>query len=142
MRAWPIELTKSEFDNYFYRYVTNVCADGVPEHLVSLRLVEKIQDPEVTERHDPPQEEIDEKEGKGELWWPKYKLSVPSHEFMFEEDEKRLVLKRLDANIGHVPPGVAAQFEVVRQKVITAEPIDLTPDVEAPDADARAVGSP
>ena len=132
MRAWPMELTKPEFDKFFYQWVTNICSKDETEHLVSLRLIEKIQDPAFTERHDPHDEEIEEAEAKGELWWPKYKLKSPSHKFTFEEDEKRLALKRLTANIGRVPPGCAAEFEVVRQKLIQAEPIDVTPPEDEP----------
>ena len=132
MRAWPVEITKREFDRFFYKFVTNVTSGPEAEHLVSMRLTEKLQDSSATHPKDPPQKEIDEAEAKDEFWWPLFKLNEPSHRFLFEDDERRLALKRLNINIKHIPPGVAAEFEVVRQKVIKAEPIDLTPPSEEP----------
>ena len=131
-RAWPIELTKPEFDKFFYPFTTNVTSGPEQEHLCSMRLVEKLQDPEVSYPKDPPQEDIDKAEEKDDFWWPSYKLIGESHTFLFEEDEKKLALKRLDINIKHIPPGIAAQFEVVRQKVIEAKPIDVTPTDDDP----------
>jgi hypothetical protein len=130
MRAWPIELTKYEFDRFFYNYVTNVCSEDAAEHLVSLRLLEKIQDPKLVERHDPPQSEIDRVEATDGFWWPTYKLAHPTHTFLLEEDEKRLALKRLEANIAHLPPRAGIEFEVVRQKLVNAEQIDVTPALD------------
>ena len=129
-RAWPIEITKLEFDRFFYPYGTNVASKDVKEHLVSLRLVEKLTDPAITEEHDPTNAEIEDAEEKGEMWWPTHKLAVDEHTFLFEEDEKRLALDRLEKNIGRVPPALGAEYEVLRQKFITAEWIDLAPTVE------------
>ena len=126
-RAWSIEITKEEFDRFLYGYATNICSTDVKEHLVSLRLVEKLQDPDVTEKHGPTEAEIEEAEKTGGLAWPTHKLAVPEHTFLFEEDEKDLVLARLEKNIARVPPALGAEFEVLRQKFVTAEPIDLTP---------------
>lgn len=130
MRAWPIELTKPEFDRIFYRHVTNVCAENVEESLVSIRLLEKIEDPEFVDATDPSQDVIDKAEAADEPWFPLYKLAIPVHIFHFEEDEKDLAVKRLEANIGRLTPRLGAEFEIVRQKLITAEPIDLTPAAE------------
>ena len=127
MRAWPIELTKDEFDRYFHKYVSNICSKDEAEHLVSLRLLEKIQDPVVTVRVNPVQSKIDEAEESGELWWPSYRLAADSHTFWFDEDEKRLAEKRLENNLGRIPPVLGHEYEALRQKLIGAEPVDLTP---------------
>ena len=59
------------------------------------------------------------------MWWLVYRLAVDEHTFLFEEDEKRLLLSRLEKNIGRVPPALGFEFEILRQKVIEAEPFDL-----------------
>lgn len=133
MRAWPIDVTKNEFDNYLYPYGTNVASKDVKEHLVSLRLVEKLQDPEVTEAIPPRQDEIDKAEESGEMVWGMHKLAADEHTFLFEEDEKRLLLQRLEKNVGRVPPAIGYEFELLRQKFLNAEPIDITPAKEEPD---------
>lgn len=129
-RAWPIEVTKAEFDRFFYPYGINIASKDVKEHLVSLRLVEKLQDPTITEQIDPTRDQLYNAEESGEMVWPTHKLAVDEHTFLFEEDEKRLLLSRLEKNIGRVPPAIGAEFEVLRQKVIAAEPMDLAPPVE------------
>ena len=129
-RAWPIEVTKLEYDRFLYPYGTNIASKDVKEHLVSLRLVEKLQDPTITEQIDPTRDQLYEAEEKSEMVWPTHKLDVDEHTFLFEEDEKRLLLSRLEKNIGRVPPAIGAEFEVLRQKVVKAEPIDLAPPVE------------
>ena len=133
MRAWPIDVTKNEFDRFLYPYGTNIASKDVKEHLVSLRLVEKLQDPAITEEEGPTPDEIYEAGEKGEMVWATHTLAVDEHTFLFEEDEKRLMLSRLEKNIGRVPPAIGAEFEVLRQKVVTAEPIDLAPPVEEED---------
>ena len=133
MRAWPIEITKPEFDRFLYPYGTNVASKDVKEHLVSLRLVEKLQDPTITEQHDQTPDEIAESEEKGEMWWPTHKLAGEEHTFVFEEDEKKLILARLEKNVGRVPPAIGYEFELLRQKFLNAEPIDITPAKEEPD---------
>jgi hypothetical protein len=130
MRAWPIDVTKPEFDRFLYPYGTNIASANVKEHLVSLRLVEKLQDPAITKQSDLAQNAIDEAEEKGEMAWATHKLAVDEHTFLFEEDEKRLMLSRLEKSIGRVPPALGAEFEVLRQKFVKAEPIDLAPPVE------------
>ena len=129
-RAWPIEVTAYEFDNFFYPYGTNVASKDVKEHLVSLRLVEKLTDPDITEAHEPTEEQLEEAEEKGEMVWATHTLAVDAHTFLFEEDEKRLALQRLEKNLGRVPPALGAEFEVLRQKFIKAESIDLAPPSE------------
>jgi hypothetical protein len=142
MRAWPIEVTRLEFDRFFYPYGTNVASKDVREHIVSLRLVEKLQDPDVTDQHDPSQDVIDEAEEAGEMWWPTHTLAVDQHTFLFEEDEKKLALNRLEKNIGRVPPALGAEFEVLRQKFIEAESIDLAPPVEDEEPAEEPVDAP
>ncbi|MDK1102507.1 MAG: hypothetical protein QGD93_02620 [Actinomycetota bacterium] len=132
-RAWPIEVTKQEFDRFLYGYATNICSTDVKEHLISIRLVEKLQDPDVTEQHGPTEAEIEEAEKTGGLAWPTHKLAVPAHTFLFEEDEKDLILRRLEKNIGRVPPALGAEFEVLRQKFIEAESIEVSPPDEEPE---------
>ena len=127
-RAWPIEVTRAEFDHFFYPYGTNVASKDVKEHLVSLRLVEKLMDPDITEEHPPTDDQLEEAEEEGEMVWATHTLAVDVHTFLFEEDEKRLALDRLEKNIGRVPPALGAEFEVLRQKFIKAESIDLAPD--------------
>ncbi len=143
-RAWPIPVTKPEFDRFLYPYGTNIASKDVKEHLVSLRLVEKLTDPEITEENEPTQAVIDEAEEKGEMWWPTHKLAVAEHTFSLDEDEKKLLLSRLEKNIGRVPPAIGAEFEVLRQKVIEAESIDLEPpedeEEEPEDAPAQDLG--
>ncbi len=124
-RAWPIEVTAAEFDDFLWNYGTNIASKDVKEHLVSLRLVEKLQDREFTDAHDPSQGVIDEAEEKGEMWWPTHTLAVDTHTFLFEDDEKRLALARLEKNIGRVPPALGADFEVLRQKFVKAESIEV-----------------
>lgn len=127
-RAWRVEVTASEFNRFLYPYGTNVASKDVKEHLVSLRLVEKLMDPDITEEHPPTDDQIEEAEEKGEMVWATHTLAVDVHTFVFEEDEKRLALNRLEKNIGRVPPALGAEYEVLRQKFIEAESIDLTPE--------------
>ncbi len=126
-RAWPITLTREEFNRFFYKYTTNACADGVPELHISNRLIEKLQDPEIAERHEPTQEVKDAADAANEFWVPWYRLYADSHTFLLEQDEKRLALARLDKNIGRLPPALGMEYEVMRQKLVQAKPIDVTP---------------
>ena len=133
MRAWPIDVTENEFNSFLYPYGTNIASKDVKEHLVSLRLVEKLQDPEITKKAEISQDKIDAAEEAGEMVWAMHKLAVPEHTFLLEEDEKRLLLQRLEKNVGRVPPAIGYEFELLRQKFLNAEPIDITPAKEEPD---------
>ena len=137
-RAWPIEVTKLEFDRFFYPYGINIASRDLKEHLVSLRLVEKLHDPTITEQVDPTQDQLYAAEESGEMVWATHRLAVDVHMFLFEEDEKRLMLSRLEKNIGRVPPALGAEFEVLRQKVVTSEAIDLAPPIEEPEEEPEA----
>lgn len=121
-----IELTKHEFDETFFGVVTNgnSPAKDENEHEIALRLLRQLKDTTLTYPEDPKPDVVAQVEASGQRWWPSYRLHADSVSLELEEDVYRVVRHRFKDYIPLVHPLMAEEFDVVWQKIKTAESWD------------------
>lgn len=129
-----VTVTKSEFDEYLYPAFARNGVASEEEFEVALRVIRKLKE------HATPEELSDEdiaeaEKTRGARAVAFLKLDSPEATFRLEEDEYKLVQKRLKAHLPNVALVFAEEFDALRQSVENApqadEPAKKTAKAEA-----------
>lgn len=90
-----IEVSKLEFDEFLFPFVTNSQAENDKEREVAIRVLRILRNPDYTVE-ETVRDEVRERATKLDKHiWVGRRLSDDEHTFTFEEDEYQLVKKRL-----------------------------------------------
>ena len=90
-----ITVTKLEFDEFLFPFVTNSTAESDKEREIAIRVLKILRNPEYTVE-ETVRDELREQAAKlDKHLWAGRRLANDEHKFSFEEDEYQLVKKRL-----------------------------------------------
>ena len=116
-----IEVSKLEFDEFLFPFITNSQAESDKEREVAIRVLRILGDSEYTVE-ETIRDEVREQAAKLDKHiWAGRKLAEDEHTFSFEEDEYNLVKKRLIDAIPNVNIIALADFGPLVDKFKEAE---------------------
>lgn len=104
-----VRVSRLDFRDFLFPAVTSFPAEDEREMETGVRVVRKITDLEVTDPEEPgPEAKAAMKAGR--RWYPAHTLREPDHAFEFEEDEHRLILKRMGEYLKGISPLAAEDY--------------------------------
>ena len=115
-----LTVTADQFDTFLFPHVAQSSAKDESEFETALRLMRKIKDPAVTEEVPLTAVERQAKEN-GQRLFPFRRLLGDAHTFVLEEDEHKLLLKRLNERKTSVALLALEEFDELL-KVVAAAP--------------------
>jgi hypothetical protein len=116
-----ITITKLEFDEFLFPFVTNSQAENDKERTTATDVLKLLSDEEYTVEETLSDELVTRAEKLDKHLWPGRKLATDEHTFTFEEDEYRLVRKRLTDAVKGVNIIALAHFSPLLDKFKQAE---------------------
>lgn len=119
-----VEVTKDEYNDFLYPAVGGSTAKSEQELETALRVMKKINAPDVTTVLEVPADQLRAAEARGQRLLPTRKLSAPKMELILEEDEWKLVVERLKAYIPQVTLLGAEALYNFLQKLVNADAED------------------
>lgn len=90
-----VRITKEQFDEFLFPFVSGSSPESDNERECALRVMRKLKDPEITEEEALSPAQLEAAERRKRKIWPGRRLACPEATFHFQEDEHRLILKRL-----------------------------------------------
>ena len=91
-----------EFDEFLFPFVTNSQAESEGERATALDVLRLLTDTDITVEEVLPEALVKDARKRDKHLWAGRKLATDEHTFTFEEEEYRLVKKRLEASVSNV----------------------------------------
>lgn len=125
-----VTISKFEFDTFVFQQVAGSTAENDNEAETAIRLMRKLKDETLTIECEPTKEEGEARK-KGRSVFLMRQLREGSATFVLQDDEHKLLFKRLEKNVPHVALLLLEEFSDLVRRVKEAPAYDVPKEAKA-----------